>query len=65
METLKGSCPGMQRLLLTPNDLLAQTSWLGPFIRSCCADKVMAALALLGWVAFPLAERCEEADEAA
>lgn len=29
METLTGSCPGMQRLLLTPHYLLAQTSWLG------------------------------------
>lgn len=65
METLKGSCPGMQRLLLTPNYLLAQTSWPGLFIRSCCADKVMSAPALLGWVAFPLAEQREEAGKAA
>lgn len=65
METLKGSCPGMQRLLLTPNYLLAQTSWPGRFIHSCCADKVMSAPALLGWGAFPLAERHEEAGKAA
>lgn len=65
METLKGSCPGMQRLLLTPNYLLAQTSWPGLFSHSCCADKVMSAPALLGRVAFPLAEQREEAGKAA
>lgn len=56
METLKGTCPGMERLLLTPNYLLVQASWPGWFIHSCHADKVTSAPAPLGWVAFPLAE---------
>ena len=65
METLKGSCPGIQRLLLTPNYLLAQISWLGWFTHSCCADKVMSAPALLGWAAFPLGGRHEEGSKVA
>lgn len=59
-ETLKGSCPGMQRSLVTPNYLLAQTSWQRRFKDSCRADEVTPAPAPLGCSAFPLAEPREE-----
>lgn len=64
-ETLKGSCPGMQRSLVTPNYLLAQTSWQRRFKDSCRADEVTPAPAPLGCSAFPLAEPREEGGGAA